>query len=173
MDTSDTPKARKVGVTGIGLSISDDGSGAAASMLTINSNATNVNTANTLVSRDASGNFAANTVSANLAGNATTATTLQAPRTFSITGDVAAPAQNFDGSANLAFNATLSNTGVTADTYKSVTVDAKGRVTNGSNPTTLAGYGITDNVTITQLNAEIDALKAQIAELHAYIINRM
>ena len=172
-DSSDTPKARKVGVTGIGLSISDDGSGAAASTLTISSNATNVNTANTLVSRDASGNFAANIVSANLAGNATTATTLQAPRTFSITGDVAAPAQNFDGSANLAFNATLSNTGVTAGTYKSVTVDSKGRVTNGSNPTTLAGYGITDGVTITQLNAEIDALKAQIAELHAYIINRM
>ena len=38
----------------------------------------------------------------------------------------------------------LSNTGVTASTYKSVTVDAQGRVTAGSNPTTLAGYGITD-----------------------------
>ena len=29
-------------------------------------------------------------------------------------------------------------------TYKSVTVDTYGRVTNGSNPTTLGGYGITD-----------------------------
>ena len=38
----------------------------------------------------------------------------------------------------------LSNTGVTASTYKSVTVDAQGRVTAGSNPTTLLGYGITD-----------------------------
>ena len=34
--------------------------------------------------------------------------------------------------------------GVTAGTYKSVTVDAKGHVTAGSNPTTLSGYGITD-----------------------------
>lgn len=32
----------------------------------------------------------------------------------------------------------------TAGTYKSVTVDAYGRVTAGTNPTTLSGYGITD-----------------------------
>jgi hypothetical protein len=38
----------------------------------------------------------------------------------------------------------LANSGVTAGTYRSVTVDVKGRVTAGSNPTTLAGYGITD-----------------------------
>jgi len=43
-------------------------------------------------------------------------------------------------------NPTLSTTGVTAGTYKSVTVDAKGRVTAGTNPTTLAGYGITDTL---------------------------
>lgn len=41
-------------------------------------------------------------------------------------------------------NPTLTTTGVTAGTYKSVTVDAKGRVTSGTNPTTVAGYGITD-----------------------------
>lgn len=35
----------------------------------------------------------------------------------------------------------------TAGTYRSVTTDAYGRVTNGTNPTTLAGYGITDAVT--------------------------
>lgn len=38
----------------------------------------------------------------------------------------------------------LATTGVAASTYKSVTVDAYGRVTAGTNPTTLAGYGITD-----------------------------
>jgi hypothetical protein len=42
-------------------------------------------------------------------------------------------------------NPTLINTG-TAGTYRSVTVDNKGRVTSGTNPTTLAGYGITDAV---------------------------
>lgn len=37
--------------------------------------------------------------------------------------------------------------GITAGTYKSVTVDANGHITAGSNPTTVAGYGITDAVT--------------------------
>lgn len=36
------------------------------------------------------------------------------------------------------------SSGVTAGTYKSVTVNSQGHVTSGSNPTTLAGYGITD-----------------------------
>ena len=39
------------------------------------------------------------------------------------------------------------NSGVTANTYRSVTVNAQGHVTAGSNPTTLAGYGITDAAT--------------------------
>ncbi|WP_270818114.1 phage tail fiber protein [Aeromonas sp. Y318-3] len=34
--------------------------------------------------------------------------------------------------------------GVPAGTYRSVTVNSQGHVTGGSNPTTLAGYGITD-----------------------------
>ena len=38
----------------------------------------------------------------------------------------------------------LATTGVSASTYKSVTVDVYGRITAGSNPTTLSGYGITD-----------------------------
>lgn len=36
------------------------------------------------------------------------------------------------------------NSGVSAGTYRSVTVDAQGHVTKGTNPTTLSGYGITD-----------------------------
>lgn len=40
----------------------------------------------------------------------------------------------------------LSDSGVTAGDYTKVTVDAKGVVTAGSNPTTLTGYGITDAV---------------------------
>lgn len=36
------------------------------------------------------------------------------------------------------------NSGVTAGTYRSVTVNAQGHVAGGTNPTTLAGYGITD-----------------------------
>lgn len=36
------------------------------------------------------------------------------------------------------------NSGVTAGTYRSITVNTQGHVTAGTNPTTLAGYGITD-----------------------------
>lgn len=39
---------------------------------------------------------------------------------------------------------THNTSGVTAGTYKSVTVDKYGHVTAGTNPTTLSGYGITD-----------------------------
>ncbi|HEO1637216.1 TPA: phage tail protein [Pseudomonas aeruginosa] len=38
----------------------------------------------------------------------------------------------------------LSPTGIAPGTYRSLTIDAKGRATSGSNPTTLGGYGITD-----------------------------
>lgn len=48
------------------------------------------------------------------------------------------------GIATGANNYTHPNSGVTAGTYKSVTVNAQGHVTAGTNPTTLAGYGITD-----------------------------
>lgn len=54
------------------------------------------------------------------------------------------------------------SSGVTAGTYKSVTVDGNGHVTGGSNPTTLSGYGITDakinNGTITLGNNTITPL---------------
>lgn len=48
------------------------------------------------------------------------------------------------GIAANANNYTHPNSGVTAGTYKSVTVNAQGHITGGTNPTTLAGYGITD-----------------------------
>jgi hypothetical protein len=38
----------------------------------------------------------------------------------------------------------LATTGIGAGTYHSLTIDVYGRATAGSNPTTLAGYGITD-----------------------------
>lgn len=66
-----------------------------------------------------------------------TATYLTSNQTITLTGDVT-------GSGTTSITTTLSNTGVGAGTYRSVTVDIKGRVTAGTNPTTLAGYGITD-----------------------------
>jgi hypothetical protein len=56
------------------------------------------------------------------------------------------------GGGNLSANRTLSlaTTGVKAGTYTKVTVDTYGRVTVGDNPTTLAGYGITNAYTKTE-----------------------
>jgi hypothetical protein len=82
-----------------------------------------------------------------LTGNASTATTaaaLTTGRSISITGD-ATWTTTFSGSANVTAALTLA-TVATAGTYTSVTVNAKGLVTAGTNPTTLAGYGITDAV---------------------------
>lgn len=45
----------------------------------------------------------------------------------------------------------LADSGVTAGTYRSVTTDAKGRVIAGTNPTTVAGYGMTDVFTKTEV----------------------
>lgn len=71
------------------------------------------------------------------------ATKLSTARSIALTGDVTGTV-NFDGSANVSITTAYKNSGVTTGTYKSVTVDAKGNITAGTNPTTLSGYGITD-----------------------------
>jgi hypothetical protein len=50
------------------------------------------------------------------------------------------------GTTALAWEMVSGKAGITAGTYRQVTVDQRGRVTGGTNPTTLAGYGITDGV---------------------------
>jgi len=60
---------------------------------------------------------------------------------------VSGHAVNVDVPASAKFTDTVythPTSGVTAGTYRSVTVNAQGHVTGGTNPTTLAGYGITD-----------------------------
>ena len=53
------------------------------------------------------------------------------------------------------------NSGVTAGTYRSVTVNAQGHVTAGTNPTTLSGYGITDAASKTHTHAISDITNLQ------------
>lgn len=86
----------------------------------------------TIVARDSSGNFAAGTITAALAGNASTATTLATPRAIEISGDVTGTA-NFDGSAAINITATIAANSV-----------ALGTDTTGSYVTSLvAGTGVT------------------------------
>jgi hypothetical protein len=56
------------------------------------------------------------------------------------------------------------NSGVSAGTYKSVTVNATGHVTGGSNPTTLSGYGISDAYTKTDIDDKIEVLPSLVDE---------
>ena len=101
--------------------------------------ATAANTYSTIVKRDSSGNFSATTVTANLFGNANTATQLQTARWFNFGGDVDATAVSFNGTANADFTLELTNTGVTNGTYGGTTkiptfaVDVDGRITSAAN----------------------------------------
>jgi hypothetical protein len=117
------------------------------------------NTANTLVRRDASGNFSAGTITANLTGNVTgsvtggvsgnagTATKLATARTINVSGDVTGTAQNFDGSANVIIptqiaagsivNADINAAAAIADT-KLATISTAGKVLNSATTATNA-----------------------------------
>ena len=171
-DATNTMVTKAITVSGIGLSVTN-GSGANTGDIEITSNATSAATADTVVSRDASGNFNANIITASLNGNANTATALQTSRNFSVTGDVTAPEVSFDGTGNVALNTTLTDTGVTAGTYTKLTVDVKGRVTAGETPALIADTGVTDVYTKTEVDAIVTALRAEIAELHLHILSRI
>lgn len=112
---------------------------------------------------------------------------LTVPRTISISGDGTGSA-SFDGSKDVTISLALSDTAVTAGTYTKVTVDSKGRVTKGENiaitdvtglqdkissietsvsgkadkSTTLAGYGITNAYTKTEVDGKVSDLTSQL-----------
>ena len=73
--------------------------------------------------------------------NVASADKLSASRTIAIAGDATGSA-TFDGSAGTSITVALVASGVKAGTYSKVTVDAKGRVTAGSNLTTADVGGI-------------------------------
>ena len=107
------------------------------------------NTANSLVQRDADGNFQAGTITGTVIGNASTASRLANVRQIQLTQDIVASG-TFDGSQNLNLAAelqeipTLPHFGAdpAQGTYTSVTVDAKGRIINASNPSTIQDYNL-------------------------------
>ena len=114
---------------------------------------TESNTANTLVKRDADGNFEAGAITGSLVGNSATATRLANARQITLGGDMSGSG-TFDGSANLTITAELNyqpglphydaNDLDATGTYTQITLDSRGRVTAATNPTTLSEYGIAD-----------------------------
>jgi hypothetical protein len=106
--------------------------------------ATSANTASAIVARDASGNFTAGTITANVTGNvsgtagsatgnAGTATALATARTFQLTGDVEASGVTFDGTGNVSLT-TVIGTGaiVNADVNASAGIAYSKLSLNGS-----------------------------------------
>jgi hypothetical protein len=101
-------------VSGVGLtgSASFTANQAGASTFTVASNATSANGGSTIVARDASGNFAAGTITATLSGNASTATSA-ATWTTARTLTLGSTGKSVNGSANVTW--TLAEiTGTTA-----------------------------------------------------------
>jgi hypothetical protein len=96
--------------------------------------ATSLNTASTIVRRDANGSVALNVTGA-LTGNASTATAWQNARSIALTGDATASFASVDGTANLSTAITLATVNANVGTFGSATqipvvvVNAKGLVT--------------------------------------------
>lgn len=97
--------AGSVAVSGSGISVI--GSAGEGTNYTIQSSATSLNSADTIVYRDGSRNFSANTITATLIGNASTASTLKTGRTIAISGDITGSTV-FDGSGNVDIVTTMS-----------------------------------------------------------------
>ena len=134
---ADTFVTRTLNVSGIGLSISN-ANGTTGDIL-ISSNASSTNIPSTLVTRDSSGNFTANQITASLFGNANSANSFSVGRTISVSSDASGSSGIFDGSANVTIpliltsvNANVGNFG-SASQIPTITVDAKGRTTSISN----------------------------------------
>ena len=114
---------------------------------------TESNAANTLVKRDADGNFQAGAITATVIGNAATATRLANARQIQLAGQVTGSG-SFDGSSNLTLTTDLSLITTlphynpadpdASDLYTRVRVNSQGRVIGAELASTLANYGITD-----------------------------
>jgi hypothetical protein len=133
----------------------------------IGGTSTSNNTPNTVVKRDANGNFAAGTVTANLTGdvtgNADTATTLETSRTISLTGDVTGSV-SFDGSQNVSITATIDGSFATDSevaTAKSEAIsDAAADATTKANAAQAAAELTASNA----LSSAVTTLEGQIAD---------
>ena len=123
--------------------------------------ATNLNTASTIVKRDASGDFTARNITADLIGNSATTTKWLNARSLGLTGDATATLTGVDGSANVSTAITLATVNSNVGTFGStiaipvLTVNAKGLVTAASTvnvATNLSIAGGTGTDTVSLLN---------------------
>ena len=138
---------------------------------------------------DAEGNV--KIVKGGASGAVESADKLTVPRNIAISGD-GTGSTTFDGSQDVTISLALSDTAVTAGTYTKVTVDSKGRVTKGENiaisdvtglqdkitsietsvsgkadkANSLAGYGITNAYTKTEVDGKVSDLTSQLGTVN-------
>ena len=141
--------------------------------------ATNSNTPSTIVARDASGNFSAGTITANLTGNvsgssgsttgnAATATALQTARDFQILGDVEASAVSFDGTGNVNLTTQIAtgvivNADVNASANIAATKIAGTAVTQADTGTVTSTMIANDTIVDADISASAAIAKTKIA----------
>jgi hypothetical protein len=133
----------------------------------IGGTATSANEADKVVKRDANGNFAAGTITANLTGdvtgNADTATTLETSRTIELTGDVTGQV-NFNGSQNVQISTTLNGSFATdaevATAKGEAIADAAADATSKANAAQTAAELTASNA----LSAAVTTLEGQITD---------
>lgn len=161
-------------ITGLAASATTDTTNASnissGTLANARTTASSTNGASTIVARDASGNFAAGTITANLTGNASgTAGSLASAQNFQISGGATAANVSFNGTGavNLsvtAMNASVINTGTIGNAYTTasssngastiVARDASGNFTaNNVSATNLLGSVTGSGAGLTSLNA--------------------
>ena len=104
-----------------------------------------------------------------LSNSVTNSLSLKADKTITFTAGA-----GLTGGGDLSTNRSfaLASSGVGAGTYKSVTVDIYGRVTAGTNPTTLTGFGITDGVNSVTINGSGNAITLATVSGHGLTLTK-
>ena len=119
--------------------------------------ATSLNTFSKIVKRDSSGNFSASTITAELSGNASTATKLAIARTISLSGGATGSA-SFDGSGNITIDVTVTGGGVSLPQ----SLDSQATPSfNGIKTTTGSSYAKLSEYTSAYTPGGVDTLKLE------------
>lgn len=135
-----------------GSYITGGNGGSEGAAITLAVDASSAATASKVVARDASGNFSANTITAALTGNATTATTLQTSRSIALGGDLTGSA-SFNGSSDITITATIQPNSVALGTDTTGNYAADVGITAGTGLAISGSAGEGVSYTLSGVNA--------------------